>query len=257
MSPPARGPVGARDAHADRPVGGEGRPHRLEHLHGEAHPVFQAAAVGVVPAVAQGGEELVQQVAVGGVDLDGVQPQPCRPPRRLGERVADVPHPVAVQGDGRVVALREGSCGRRDGLPAPRFARPDLLAALPGHPRRGLAAGVGELDRQRHVGIAPHDRQYPPQRRFRLVGPQAEVVGADPPFRHHRGRLQGQQRRPGQGQVAQVDDVPVGGAALVGRILAHRRDHDAVTQRQRADAVRGEQDAHGFSSTRGRKIDNR
>src|SRR5207237_10639624 len=51
-------------------------------------------------------------------------------------------------------------------------------------------------------------------------------------------------RRPGQRQVADRHEVPVIGLAVLGRILAHRRHHDAVGKRQAAQLDRGKQGAH-------------
>jgi len=44
------------------------------------------------------------------------------------------------------------------------------------------------------------------------------------------GRLDHDQRRPGIGQHAKVVDVPVGRHAVVGAVLAHGGDHDAVRE---------------------------
>jgi hypothetical protein len=56
---------------------------RVEHLERKAHAVFQRAAVVVLAPVRQRRQELVQQVAVGAVQLDGVQAQRLR---RAGRR---------------------------------------------------------------------------------------------------------------------------------------------------------------------------
>src|SRR5690606_10768005 len=50
--------------------------------------------------------------------------------------------------------------------------------------------------------------------------------------------------------MAEVDQVPIGGAAVEGRILAHRRDDDPVGEFEVADAKRREQRAHARSSRR-------
>ena len=74
--PPPLGPVGARDADGDRPFCRIGSADRLEHLQRETHAVFKAAAIGVAAAVRQRRQEAVQQIAVGRVNLDGINPQP-------------------------------------------------------------------------------------------------------------------------------------------------------------------------------------
>jgi len=41
-----------------------------------------------------------------------------------------------------------------------------------------------------------------------------------------------------------MDEMPVCRASLFGRVLTHRRDHDAIAQLERAKSVRSEQRAH-------------
>jgi hypothetical protein len=129
-------------------------------------------------------------------------------------------------------------------LPAAIFIGPDLPATLPGCLRRCFASRMGELDRDRHVRIAPHDLDHSPQRLFGLVGPEAKIVGADAPLRRDRSGFDHQKPRSGQCEVAEMDDMPVRRTAFAGRILTHGRNHDAVAQREGADPERGEQRAH-------------
>ena len=44
--------------------------------------------------------------------------------------------------------------------------------------------------------------------------------------------------------MTEVNDVPVGHAAIDGRVLAHRRDDNTIGQFEGTDAKRGEQHAH-------------
>ena len=71
--PAALDPVDGRDAHAERLALGPGLAHRLEDLERQAHAVLEAAAVGIGALVRQRREELMQQVAVRGVQLDHVE----------------------------------------------------------------------------------------------------------------------------------------------------------------------------------------
>ena len=50
------------------------RAHRTRHLERKTHAVFKAASVFVVTMVGQRRQELMQQVAMGRVDLDAIQP---------------------------------------------------------------------------------------------------------------------------------------------------------------------------------------
>ena len=61
-------------ADADHEVIADALAHRREHLPGEAGASREVAAVAVGAGVVEGREELVQQVPVGDVDLDAVEP---------------------------------------------------------------------------------------------------------------------------------------------------------------------------------------
>ena len=99
-----------REAHADT-RGGKCAADALDHLAQQAEAILDAAAIGVVTAVALGLKELVEQVAVGRVDLDPVE---ARVPGAL--RGGDV-----VRDDAREL-FRIQSAGRFVGLPAERRA---------------------------------------------------------------------------------------------------------------------------------------
>ena len=57
------------------------------------------------------------------------------------------------------------------------------------------------------------------------------------------GRLDDQERRAGIGQHAEMHHVPVGGAAVIGAVLAHGRDHDAVCKFEVGKLI-GREQAH-------------
>ncbi len=133
---------------------------------------------------------------------------------------------------------------RRLGLPALRLVGPDLRPAIPRRAARRLAARMGDLHRDLDRRMGAHRLQHAAQRRFVLVRVQAEVVGCDASLRRDRGRFENQRAGAGQREVAQMDQVPVGGIALLRRVLAHRRDQDAVVELQIADLQRGKQCGH-------------
>src|SRR5690606_35747706 len=95
----------------------EGRPHRLEYLQRKTHPVLEAAAIFVSATIAQGREKLMQQVAVGRVDLDGVDPEPIGSPGGICKPVANTIHPGTIERDGWILMILEWHGRRRDSLP--------------------------------------------------------------------------------------------------------------------------------------------
>ena len=120
----------------------------------------------------------------------------------------------------------------------------DLHPALPRHLCRGLAAGMRQLNGDPHVGPAPDALQRPGDRGFRLVVPESHIGVGNPCLGQDGGRLDGQQRRTRERKMAEMDQVPVGHAAIDGRVLAHRRDDDAVGQLEGTDPKRCKQRAH-------------
>ena len=248
--PAALDPVGPGHPNAHGHVGGNRGAHRLEDGEREAQAVLEGAAILVGAAVGDRREELVQQIAVRVVDLERIDAEPHRTLGRRDESLADAGEP------GRVELGRGGSCSllrhrRRCHRQPATLCLCDQLAALPGHVARRLAAGVRELHRHRNARVFPDGRQDRTQCRLGPVVVEAQVGGRDPPLGLDRGGLDAQHAGAGESEAAEMDQVPVIGRTVIGRVLAHRRDHDAVGQGQAAQRDGGEQGAHGGSGTGG------
>ena len=111
----------------------------------------------------------------------------------------------------------------------------------------GLAPGVGQLQAW-HGALGGDETGDALQWGYLLVIPQAEVFGGDTPVRGYRCGFGNDQAGATDGAAAQMDKVPVVGQAIDGGILSHRRDRDAVGQRQLTQGVRLEQQAHEGTS---------
>ena len=244
--PPSLDPVGGRDAHAHRQIGRHCGTHGIEHFERKAHAVFQRAAVVVDAVVRQRRQELVQQVAMRGMQFDDIQAEAGGAAGGVDEAVADTGEAGLIECHRRwlVGQVRDG--GRCHRLPAAGLRR-DQRAAIPGCCARGLASRMRQLDAERHRRILAHPFQHPTQRGFGVVRIEAEVVRRDAAIGGHRGGFDDQQSGAGQRELAQMDEVPVGGLAVFGRVLAHRRDDDAVGQLQLAQAEWCEELAHAIS----------
>ena len=135
--------------------------------------------------------------------------------------------------------IRQRGGGYR--LPAIGMVGRQLRAALPGQVRRGLAPGVGKLERNRHVRPTAQALHNAAHCRFVRVIPEAGIPIADPPLRQDGRCLDGQQGGSGKGEMPQMNEMPVGHTAIDGRILAHRGNDDAIAHLQAANLQRIEQ----------------
>ena len=242
--PAAGHPIGGRDARPHRQARREGLAHGLEHLERKTHAVGQAAAVFVVALVGDRREELVQQVAVRGVNFHAVQAQPRSAQRRRGKLGAHALQTIAVERRRCVFRGRMRHRRRCHRLPGAGLACANLLPAHPRRAGRGLAPGVGQLHADPDRRMRPQCRQHVRQAGLVDVAVKTQIPCCDAPLGRHRRGLQDQQPGARQRQVPEVHQVPVTRRAVDGRVLAHRRDDDAVVQAQVADLQRLEQLAH-------------
>ena len=205
------------------------------------------AAILIGALVGDRRQELMQQIAVRGVHLDGVDAEPLGALGRRHEGVAHALQPRRVERQRRRLALLVRD--RRGALrPPAAFGERDQLPAVPRRVARCLAAGMRELDHHGGLRALAHRGQDRLQRGFGGVVVEAETAGRDAADRLHRGRLDAEDRSPRQRQRIDVGEVPVIGLAVDGRVLAHRRHHDAVGKVQAAQLDRGKQSAHGMGS---------
>ena len=117
------------------PCGADG----ADDFEGEADAVVEAAAVLVGAVVREGREEFVEEIAVGGVDLDEVEAGGEGAMGGGGEVGDDLVHAGAVESGGDRVGFVEAKCGGGDRLPATfsgrdgagRFPRTAMLALRP------------------------------------------------------------------------------------------------------------------------------
>jgi hypothetical protein len=146
--------------------------HRVEHFHQQAQAVRQRATVAIGATVAQRRQELVQQVAVRGMQLDQLEAEALGTHRTGGEGGDDLGDAGLVQFLRRRVGGMERQRRRRHGGPATRIIGRQLATAVPRAVHRGLATGMAELDAQRHRRPAADAGQYLCQRGLGAVIPQ-------------------------------------------------------------------------------------
>ena len=127
---------------------------------------------------------------------------------------------------------------RRDQRPAAGVQR--LVDAFPAEVRRALGAGVAQLHADVGVAVRVHPVDDARPRVALRVGVQARAALGDAGVGADAGHLRHHQRRAAHRAGAQVHEVVVADDAVDGRVLRHRRDDDAVLQRDRAHRERRE-----------------
>jgi hypothetical protein len=160
-------------------------------------------------------------------------------PRGRDEVVAHALQAVGIQRERRVSPAPCGTALTARGLPAAGLA--GRICAPPSHGARldRLAARMRQLDRDMDRRMRAHRVQHARQRRLVGVGVQAQVLrarcgrsGDTAVASRSAGRRPRARGGPG-------GHVPVGRRSFLGRVLAHRRDDDAVGQAQARRAARG------------------
>ena len=113
----------------------------------------------------------------------------------------------------------------------------NALRAFPRPLRRALAAGMRDLDAELR-GAGPARRLHDARERgFVVVGVKPEAAVRDAAGALDMGCFHNDQRGAGIGQHAEMHQVPVIGAAVVGGILAHRRNDNAVGKPRPASLI--------------------
>ena len=162
----------------------------------------------------------MQQVPVGGVQLDDVESRSRSPDCSLPETVDHIADAVPVERRWRG-QLTEGHRRRSHGGPT-AIGRCDVVLSGPRWRSRPLAASVTQLDASPGAPLLDETDYRLPCSDV-LVGPQTGVKGGNPALGFHRGRLCHDQTRSTNGKLAQMNEVPGVGQSLGGgRVLAHR-----------------------------------
>jgi hypothetical protein len=94
---------------------------------------------------------------------------------------------------------------------------------------------MGDLDAERDRRDLADRLDDTGERPLRRVVIEPEIAGGDPPLRRDGGRLQNEQPGAGKRERAEMDHVPVAGLSVLRGILAHRRDDDAIGDREAAE----------------------
>jgi len=244
------GPVGGGDANEEGQMSGPFGADGVDNFEEQANAVFEAAAVVVGSLIGERGEEFVNQVAVGGVDFNEIEA--CGEGSAGGE--AEGVHGGVdaglVERLGDCVAGRKGDGGGGDGLPG-AFFRQEEAFGDEGRSHAAFAAGVGKLNAGAGA-LGVKELRDALEGGDVLVFPDAEVAGGDATFRRDGGGFKGDEGGAALGSRAEVDQVPIGGEAVLRGVLAHGRNADAICELERAEIEgRKERVGHGWLDVEG------
>ena len=226
--PAALDPVGRRDLDADRLVGRKNLADRVEHFQRIAHAVLQGPAILVGALVGDRRQELMQQIAVRARAVRGHRGQAGSARFAAATKASRTRgNPGVIERERRRLAFLVRHRGRPFGLPA-AFSRAGSAVRPPTAPARSLAAGMRELHRDGDLRMLAHRGDDRLQRRFGSVVPQAKAARRDAADGLDMRGLDAEHRGARQRERIDMGEVPIIGLAVFGRILAHRRHHDAV-----------------------------
>ena len=205
------------------------RAHRFVHFDDKTHAIFGRSAIFVGALVGDRRQELMGEVAVRAVELDDVVADAVDALRGGGEFAEAALDVVLGHGMGHRPAGVVGDGRWRLRRPRVRTFK-DRLAARRRRRGRALAAGMRQLHAELGHTVGPAEIVHPLERRLVFVRPHAGTSRRDPPLRIDVGHLAHHEAGAAERHVAEMHQMPIVRRAVVGIVLAHRRNHDAVGQ---------------------------
>ena len=122
-----------------------------------------------------------------------------------------------------------------------------LVVALPGEPGGALAAGVCQLHADLGEAVAVHELDDTAPGRDMLGLVHSRAARRDAPLPAHVRHLRHDEAGAAERAAAEMDEMPIVDRAVLGRVLAHGGDDDAVLQHELAQAEGRE---HGWGRIR-------
>ena len=223
-----------------RPLGTDG----VNDLKDEAGAVLKAAAVGVGALVGEGGEEFVEEIAVGGVNFNEIESGFEGSGGGLAEGFNEGVDSGLIERAGNGVGGGKRDGARRIGQPATVLRLEEAFAGE-GDGHAAFSTGVGELDADAcALGVGEGGDAGEGGDVFVL--PDAEVANGDAAIGGDGGGFNHDEASAALGACAEVDEMPVSGEAVLRGVLAHGRDADAIGENHGAELEgREERMAHG------------
>ena len=173
-----------------------------------------------------------------GVKLDHVEAASRRHPSRGNELLAHNVHVLPVHGFRHRVAgcPCNGGCGQQ----RPVSVLQRRVHVFPPHLGGPLASGMADLHAEFRIGFRMHKVHDALPGRLMLRCVETGTAGCDPPFGADAGHFGIKQTGASLCAFPIMHHVPVGGDAIDGLVLSHRRDDQPVLQMHVAKPIGGE-----------------
>lgn len=211
--PAAIDPVGGPDANTDRLTGGKYGAHGIKDLQRKTHTVLQQATILVGALIGNRRHELVQQITMGSVNLDCINTQAHGALRGGDKRILNAAEGCRVKSQRSIITGGKRYGKRRQSLPT--------------------AFGNG------NVGVSADGTDDLAERDLRFVRIKPKVGVGDATLRLYGGGFRKQYPRAGKRHVPEMDHVPVGRLPVLGRVFAHGRNGNTISQSQLVERKRG------------------
>src|ERR1039458_1306172 len=230
-APAAVDPIGGGDADEEGQVGRPLSADGVNHFENEASAILKTAAVCIGALISEGREELVEQIAVGGVNLDKVKARLEGAPRSLAKGFNCGVDAGLIKRLGHGIARRKCEGAGRNRLPAAILGQEQALS-VKGHGHAAFSSGVGQLNAG---ASALRVEKACDARKCRdvLVFPDAEIAVGDAAFRRDCGGFNHDQSGAALCAGPKMDEMPIRGESVLRRILAHGRNADSIRKDDR------------------------
>src|SRR5579872_5796578 len=240
-------PIRCRDTHEERLLFRPLRAHRLRHFTREPRAILKRAAVFVVTKIAERRKKFINQVSVRRVNFHHVESRAERSPRRRSKRFRDAADFLASHFARLRIIVLKFYRARRDHIGPSAFTlRHFSMLRGPRLVRACLAPRMRKLN-SREASLLVNET-YNSCQGFRVsVAPNPQILRADACLGRHRSCFAKHNRRSAHRAASKVNEVPVIRQSVRARILAHRRNRNAVPQRHPSNCQRLKQMRHGCS----------
>jgi hypothetical protein len=210
--PAAGSPVSSGDADKERqvvwPLGADG----VNNFKKQADSILKTASVVIRALVGERREELVEQITVGGMNLDHIKASLEGAARSQDKGVDDGRDAGLVESLGWSVVGREGQCAGRNSLPTALGGQERALSAG-GSLGAGFATGMSELD-GRTGTLRVNELNNSPESGDVRVVPKPEITRGDAALGENSRGFKDGQAGATLNAATQVDEVPIGGKAV-------------------------------------------